>query len=297
MALEFVRHYNSRSSVDRSLGFGWSHTYDRYLTFSDGKILCHREDGRVIYFSSDTLEAESGAREKLVHNDDGTYTLTAVDQVKELYDSTGNLTSLTDLNGNTISLSYQNGRLSTVTDPFGRSLTFSYDTSGKIASITDPAGKTIQFGYDSSNNLTLVTYQDESTKQYIYDDPGDVHNLTGIIDENGNLYATFAYDEKDRAIFSTHAGDANRIDITYGADGDQYKTEVTDGRGNTTIYTFEVIQGVAVTTSVQGPGCSSCGNSDVTYVYDENTLDIVSKTDGEGNVTHYENFDQWGNAG
>ncbi|HEC31654.1 MAG TPA: hypothetical protein ENI41_04080 [Deltaproteobacteria bacterium] len=66
MALQFVRHYNSRSSVNRSLGFGWSHTYDRYLTFSDGKILCHREDGRVIYFSSDTLEAESGAREKLV---------------------------------------------------------------------------------------------------------------------------------------------------------------------------------------------------------------------------------------
>ena len=203
----------------------------------------------MIYFPSDTLEAESGAREKLARNDDGTYTLTAVDQVKELYDSTGNLISLTDLNGNTISLSYQNGRLSTVTDPFGRTLSFSYDTSGKIASITDSAGKTIQFGYDSNNNLTLVTYQD-STKQYIYDDPGDVHNLTGIVDENGNRYATFAYDENDRAILSTHAGDANRIDITYGVDGDQCKTEVTDGRGNTTIYTFEVIQGVAVTTSV-----------------------------------------------
>ncbi|RLB08508.1 MAG: hypothetical protein DRG59_04795 [Deltaproteobacteria bacterium] len=77
------------------------------MTFSNGKIFCHSEDGQVIYFPSDTLEAESGAREKLMHNENGSYTLTTVDQVKELYDSTGNLISLTDSNGNTISLIFR----------------------------------------------------------------------------------------------------------------------------------------------------------------------------------------------
>ena len=141
MALEFARHYNSRSTVSRYIGYGWSHTYDRYLSFPDGKILSHREDGRVIYFSADTLEAESGAREKLVHNENGTYTLKTINRVDELYDSNGNLLSITDLNGNTVSLTYQDGHPVTVTDPFGRTLTFSYNPSGKIESITDPAGK------------------------------------------------------------------------------------------------------------------------------------------------------------
>ena len=55
-----------------------------------------------------------------------------------------------------LSLSYnQSGQLSTVTEATGRSLTFGYDGQ-HISSITDPLNRTISFGY-TNGNLTSVT--------------------------------------------------------------------------------------------------------------------------------------------
>ena len=296
LGLEFTRHYNSQSEVSRSIGYGWSHIYDRHLSFEQGKIVAWREDGQAVYFSSDTLEAESGAKEKLTLNPDNSYTLTGPDQIHETYDSSGNLINIYDLNGNTVSLNYQDGKLAQVIGPFGRSLDFTYDDSGHISDVTDPAGNIIRYEYDANDNLIRIIYPDTSTREYIYNDPNDIHNLTGIVDETGVRFATYVYDDKDRAILSTQAENAGRIDISYEADGNPDKIKVTDGRGNITTFLRTIIQGIALSQSVTGSGCSACSNKDAEYSYDDATLNLLSKTDGNGVTTQYGNYDSWGNA-
>jgi len=264
------------------MGYGWTHTYDRHLSFFEGKIIAHREDGRAVVFSED-LVPESGAKEKLILNS-GFYTLIPPDQIRETYNSSGNLIQIHDLNFNTLTLSYQEGKLITVTDPFGCILSFFYHPSGLLASVTDPSGNPVLYQYDGDNNLIQVVYPDGGVRQYTY----DIHNLTGIIDNNV-FFATYAYDQ-DRVILSTHADNANRIDLVY----DNRETRVTDSRGNVTVYTWKIIQGIAVIESIIG--CSACGNIDTTYAYDE-SLNLLGKTDGNGTITQYSDYDSWGNAG
>ncbi len=99
---------------------------------------------------------------------------------------------------------------------------------------------------------------------------------------------------KNQAI-TTFCG-ANSIGISYEADGNPDKIKVTDGRGNITTFVRTIIQGIALSQSVTGPGCSACGNRDVEYSYDDTTLNLLSKTDGNGVTTQYGNYDSWGNA-
>ena len=44
-----------------------------------------------------------------------------------------------------------------MTDPFGRSASFSYDASSRLASITDTLGMTSQFTYDSGDFIQALT--------------------------------------------------------------------------------------------------------------------------------------------
>ena len=291
MALGFSRHYNSQSHVSRALGYGWSHTSDRYLTFATGNIIAWREDGRAVYFDASTLQPKSGAEERLVRNADGSYVLTRTDDIKETYDSSGKLTAIRDLNGNTQTLTYDgSGNLATVTDPFGRTLSFSYDGSGRLASLTDPAGTATSFGYDANGNLTQVSYPGGSGKTYHYEDTHDLHNLTGITNENGVRFATFAYDAQDRATLSTHAGGADRIEVSYSGG----TRTVTDGRGNTTTITTVIRAGIGLAEQITGGGCSGCGGSTSKHFTYDADLNVATVTDGNSITTSF-TYDAAGN--
>src|SRR6266540_2689435 len=63
-------------------------------------------------------------RGQVVKNVDNSYTLTFEDGRVHQFNASGKLLSLTDRRANTITLSYANGFLSTVTEPAGRTLTF-----------------------------------------------------------------------------------------------------------------------------------------------------------------------------
>ena len=63
--------------------------------------------------------------------------------------------------------------------------------------------------------LSTITYPTGAARTYLYDDPDSANHRTGIIDENGNRYATWAYDAQGWAILSEHAGGAERSTLTY----------------------------------------------------------------------------------
>jgi YD repeat-containing protein len=78
------------------------------------------------------------------------------------YDAALRLVAATDALGQVTTLFYELEtdplRVTRVTDPFGRSALFVYDTQGRLAKITDVIGIESQFEYDSSDFMTaLVT--------------------------------------------------------------------------------------------------------------------------------------------
>jgi RHS repeat-associated protein len=183
-----------------------------------------------------------------------------------------------------------------VADTFGHALTFTYYGAGVfweglLESLTDPAGNVYRYGYDGTKRLTRVSLPDETpgdatdnpTRSYLYEDTRLLYALTGIVDENDERYATYAYDEQGRAILSEHAGGAERTEFLYNPDG---TTTVTDALGKTSTYSFQTVLGVRKATQVSEP-CAGCGGPAAQdAAYDANG-NVVSRTDYNGVVTTY----------
>jgi RHS repeat-associated protein len=179
------------------------------------------------------------------------------------------LTSITDSNGNAISLNLNPsvpGQVIQITDPVGRSLNLTYDSSNRITSIIDPISRSVQYTYNSQGALATVTDPLGGVTSYAYDPK---NRLTQITDARGVVAEKFAYDSNGRVIQTTEADGAvfsfsytllNPV-ISMGVsgpagDGDGLGPEiqgdvfpntgpvvlnsVTDPRGNQTTYRFNV---------------------------------------------------------
>lgn len=97
--------------------------------------------------------------------------------------------------------------------------------------------------------MTSVAYSTapQSSRQYVYENSAFPSALTGIVDENGNRYTTWAYDSTGRAISSQHAGGANLTRIAYNTDGSR---TVTNALGAQELYKFTTLQGVPKVTEI-----------------------------------------------
>jgi YD repeat-containing protein len=146
------------------------------------------------------------------------------------------------------------------------------------------------YSYDANNNLVSVTYPDATPadttdnpkRTYHYENASFPNALTGITDENGNRFATWSYDAQGRAISSEHAGGAERVDISYNADG---TTTVIDSQGSVQTYHFATQYGVVKVTQIDGDRCADCP-AYANTTYDANGF-VSSRTDFNGNVTTY----------
>jgi RHS repeat-associated protein len=273
VSLSFTRYYNSGSLASRSLGLGWTHSYDSYLTFSGSDVTVFYPQGHAVKFtfSGGVYTPRAGIYDSLVKNGDNTYTLTNVGAVKFNFSPTGQLTSIVDRNNNTTTVAYDaNGRLSAVTDPGGRSLTFTTDSStGRISQITDPLSRHVGFTYDANGDLTQVTDVKSGTTTYAY----SAHRMTSLTDSNNHVAAQNVYDTASRVAEQTDAlggktciyystapsytstgcpgvtpapGASQTIVVdqrtkktTYTYDSSYRTTQVTDHDGNSTSFTYD----------------------------------------------------------
>lgn len=307
--LGFSRSYNSIESYTKSeIGNGWNHNFQKNIYYSDtsapiiASIL--RKDGKVFGFQS-TNNINWNANEDDIHDilerlfdTDGVtpvgWRYTTEDDTVERYNEDGKLQSITDIKGNTQTLSYnaETELLETITTNSGKSLTFSYDASNRIETITNHTGQIWGYHYDVNNNLEYVDNPDSTIKQYHYEDSNFLNALTGITDERGIRYATYEYDASGKAVASYHAGNAQRVDISYNdTDGTR---QVTNSRGQSSTYSTATQLGVALVTDISGPGCSTCGTSNTSYNYDPANNNLLSKTEN-GITTRYGNYNSKGN--
>lgn len=162
-------------------------------------------DDRYTWNTAGSYTPGLGIDAQLVHNGDGTYTLTQPDQSIWMFNSTGQLTAIADRYGNTSRLTYDTqGRVLTVSDPAGRgALTFAYDTctSGRLCSVTDWAGRAVTYGYDATKRLTQVWDRQNpppATPLMTFAYSGTSQLLTSITDANGHVAVTMTYDAQGR---------------------------------------------------------------------------------------------------
>lgn len=282
LSIEFIRHYNSEATDHAgALGAGWRHSYEASLHAgaAGDSIDLWQADGRHLRFGRTAVEgtyvAQRAGDGELIEQPGG-YRWRWPTGRELLFTADGRLSSIRE-GGESLALHYNEARqLLSVVDPQQRSLRFEYYRNGRLAAVHALANVTLRYTYDAFGNLSQGVAADGGLRRYEYKDTRHPHHLTGISagsvrptdygkPESLEPVAMWAYDAQGRAILSSHPGDAGKVTLRYGSG----YTDVTDAFGRVSRYVTGVRDGTAVVSEVRGPGCSSCGQADATYRYDE----------------------------
>ena len=281
--------YRSQDSEGGYWTFDWQRALDTNQAAAvNPQVIVTRDDGMVASFianggswsaqgTQDTLQSIADSSGKVTG-----WQYTVIDTgAIETYNAAGRLQSVRERNGRTTTLAYNaTNQLTGVTGPSGRSQSFAYDSQNRVASVTAPDGAVTKYSYNAAGMLATVTRPDGTTRQYVYEDSRFSTALTGIVDENGSRYATYAYDSQVRAISSTLTGGVDQYQFQY---GDNYQTTITDPTGKTSVYSFLKQNGVLLPSSISAP-CGLCGSTRSSSSYDANN-NLIQDTDYLGNVT------------
>ncbi|MBW8899166.1 MAG: RHS repeat protein, partial [Massilia sp.] len=209
------------------------------------------------------------------------------------------LISAQTLDGATQHLAYASDSLllKEVLDDRGRKLDVTWGTNSQVASISGPGGKVL-YHYDAPwgdypswgtrARLISVDYADASgavlgSRHYHYEDAHNPFLLTGITDENGQRFATYAYDGNGRTVSSEHAGGAYHYGFAYPDDSTRI---ITDPLGTQRTIGLQYIKNLGVVTGDSQPGGAGCtaGSNAITHDPQGN---VTSRTDFNGNKTCY----------
>ena len=87
----------------------------------------------------------SVVQNSLVQNGDGTWTETQPDNLKFVYDTSGNLSRLVSPAGGRWTVIRSSGLMTALSGPFSRRTTFAYDGSNKLKRFQDPGGRITTF--------------------------------------------------------------------------------------------------------------------------------------------------------
>jgi RHS repeat-associated protein len=302
--LRFTRYYNSLLSEDGTarLGSNWTHTFSRRLVFNamaDPAIVgAVREDGKEIPFNlvSGAYAPDPNFVEKLVRAG-SQWKLTNSRDEEEIYDAGGKLISITNRNGLAQKLAYNtSNQLISVQDLFGRSLSFTYEGGGRIQTMTAPGGLVFQYSYATSGNSNLsgVTYPGDTTRTYHYENATFRSHLTGITDENGQRFSTYAYEDLlgfGLVASSELAGGAGKVTLKNSRASSTRNVTVVDFVDSSIsaprTYVFESKHGSARNNSISTPACPPCGPAARTYDGNGNT---VTSNNWIGTRTHYKKY-------
>ena len=316
LGLRFQRHYNSHDHQANVLGVGWRHSYSHRLVKQDNnRLSLINYDGRIISFLPEPATTQRSLikvsqtpvstqpkqwraitrADGYIHYERATgyYHWQQHNGHEVSFDQAGQLIGLRAPNGANVNLYYsRQGQLQQVVDSQRRKLSFNYYPNGRLKTLIDPAGQRIRYSYDEQGNLDYVQHLDTASqnqtnqgkRQYHYEDPNDKHNLTGITDERGERYATWAYDSEDRAILSEHANGVERVSLDFSTPG---QTLVTNSQGEQSVYHTTYQSGIPIVTAIAGPGCSTCGAADSQYVYNDGGQ-LTQSQNKDGLTTHYQ---------
>ncbi|MEX2964260.1 hypothetical protein [Microbulbifer sp. TYP-18] len=276
----------------------WRHNHSYFLahyTLPDGvteRLIAYRPNGSDLHFvdESGTFVAEANRDWQVTRNLDASQQHTGwtlkVDARTEQYDTAGRILRVENEQGRGITYSYDTGGIQqeTIADDNGNSVTLAY-TDGNLTQITRNDNSVYQFAYNGNGLLASITFPGSTSPQRVfrYEDSRFPNALTGVTDETGKIYSSFAYDDQGRAIRTEHNSGAESVDVAY---VDANTRRLTNALGKQTTYHYGDVNGVKRITSIDGEASANCAAANKGYTYDANGF-IASETDWEGNTTTY----------
>jgi RHS repeat-associated protein len=311
----------------------------KLTAFADGSVAFYKGDGVVLPFLDRTV---SGSTASFLSPPDlnatltqdtstGVYTLTFNrTEVREIFNSAGQLTSIKDRNDNTISLTYYgySGKgLKQITDTQGRVLSVTQVAGdGYLDTITDPTGRTWDYTYGHFDTDYLTDYQDPSGHHTVYDYDSS-HRLNSITTPAGNV-TKITYDGTSERVATvkrtTDAGHTTGPTTSYAystgspCTTGQSKTVITDPNGHTTTYCSDSLDRVRIVkdqlgnqhephytlngdadTIIDTPGgTGTAGTTTLTYdTAGNNTITDVTAPEGENTHLTYYSTGETGSGG
>ncbi len=221
-----------------------------------------------------------------------------------IYNPAGQLTTITDASGRSISLTYTGrfvttvtdsnaspprtlhyayakGSLTSFTDPLGNVTTYTYGSNNRLTQIVDPLGITnisyapgTPVGIVNSINRSSLTGSVLSTRSFSYDATTETTTVTDTL--NGAMMAAtnYHYDSNDRLVQITDP--LGHIQTrTY--DKNRNLASITDAKGNTNKFSYDSKGNVLTATDPLGHTTS--------YTYDGVFNKVTSLTDPNGHTT------------
>ena len=174
-----------------------------------------------------------------------------------------------DILGNTTSMDHDKARhmlsqrdtdlhVTQLTDPLGRSTTFTYDLSGNVTAVTNPADFVTKFSYGDGDCPSCAGGQ-----------------LSGLTDPKGNIW-TFGYDNYGRLTEAANPLDQRKA---YEYDKMSRVIEVKDPARNVTTYTYDAMNRLTKK-DIRTPAGAHAATI---YTYDA-AGNPLSASNGEGSV-------------
>lgn len=271
--ISFEISYNSLLTKEGPLGIGWGHNLETHLeNIGNGTIVVHWNANRQNTYA-DTGNGQFVSQDhaclfdKLIKNQDNTFTLTRKDQSVYNFHSSGKLIEQYNSHGQKLVLSHDdNGRLINILEPIsGKYIDLQYNANGLVQTVQDNSNRQVILTYDSSYHMICIIDALGNKTTYTY-------NVS-----NGRI--TSAKDNGGNQLFSNTFDSWGRIDAQHDA--------VPDHIAGTFTYDETIRPGKIVTTYTNRNGKSS------TLIHDRN-YKLLSKTDELGNTTTY-TYDYNGN--
>lgn len=236
LALVLKRLHVSSYRVGRHFGATWASTVDQRLEVDDEGVCFAADDGTLLFYPHPSPERpvmpRTGPRKELSRADDGSYTVTDVDQERLWHFAAGDtvlpLTAITGRNGHRIDIERdeadtpveirhsggyrigvdsEDGLVTALSlrdaDEGNDVLLMRYRyEAGRLTEVINASGVPLRFTYDDSGRITGWTDRNDAWYRYTYDEQGRVVQAEG---SGGFFSGTMAYAPDEGATYWTNS--------------------------------------------------------------------------------------------
>ncbi len=197
------------------------------------------------------------------------FKFTAQDGTAYIIDQRSGLQSLSDLNGNTLTIGAGG-----IAHSSGQSISFVRDGQGRITTITDPAQHSMHYQYDANGNLDTYTDADGNVTKFTYTQDHflltiQITSADGTVTFNpaSNSYGNGRLKEQIDAFHKT---------ISYDHDIANRRETITDRLGNQTVFEYDSAGNVVYVRNPEG--------GETRRSFDENG-NVLTETNPQGTST------------